>query len=186
MLDLQLRAVAFGAAVLVDGAGGAVDLRLCEDLERRVVGVAGGRESGSGENGFEFACAYDRIDLGDVLLDLVAVSLDQATGDDEALGFASVGGLVLDHFEDGVDGLLLGRVDEAAGVDDEDFGVLGVGGDVAASLVEHAHHHFGVDQVLGAAEGDEADFRAGRERGGLNVKDVGRFDCRGRGHRLLF
>ena len=35
-------AVALGAGVLVDGAGGAVDLGLREDVEGRVVGVAGG------------------------------------------------------------------------------------------------------------------------------------------------
>jgi hypothetical protein len=40
---------------------------------------------------------------------------------------------VLDHLEDGVDGLLLGGVDEAAGVDDEDLGVFGVRGELGAA-----------------------------------------------------
>src|SRR6185437_15204860 len=39
VLDLELRRGFFGAAVLIDGAGGAVDLGLGEDLEGGVVGV---------------------------------------------------------------------------------------------------------------------------------------------------
>ena len=110
-----------GAGVLGDGAGGAVDQLLCagggemgdfgvglgladgvgvdggfggalgEDGEGRVGGVAGGGEAGGGEDGFELAGADDGVDLGDVFTDLVAVALDQATGDDEALGSSSVG-----------------------------------------------------------------------------------------------
>ena len=172
--------------MLLDGTGGTIDLGLREDLERGVVGVAGRREPSGGEDSFEFTRAYDGIDLGNVLLDFVAVALDQAAGDDEALRLASVGSLVLHHLKDGIDGLLLGRIDEAARIDDKNLGVLGAGGNVAASLMQHPHHHFGVDQVLRAAKGDEAYFRSGRKRGGLNVRDVGRFDCRRGGHRLLF
>ena len=65
---------------------------------------------------------------------------------------------MLDHLEDGVDGLLLGGVDEAAGVDDEDLGVFGAGGELGAAAMEQAHHDLGVDEVLGAAERDEAYF----------------------------
>ena len=108
------------------------------------------------EDGFELAGAYDGVDFGDVLADFVAVALDEAAGYDEALGAASVGDLVLDHLEDGVDGFLLGGVDEAAGVDDEDVGVFGAGGELGSSAMEQAHHDLGVDEVLGAAERDEA------------------------------
>ena len=41
---------------------------------------------------------------------------------------AAPGGLVLRQLEDGVDRLLLGPVDEGAGVDDEDVGLGGVVG----------------------------------------------------------
>ena len=71
-----------------------------------------------------------------------------------------------DHLEDGVDGLLLGGVDEGAGVDDEDFGVFGVGGEARAGAVEQAHHDLGVDEVFGAAERNKAHGR-GRGRGGF-------------------
>jgi hypothetical protein len=126
MLVAELREpVAFGAGVLVDGAGVAVDLGGGEDGEG---GVGGGAvEAGGFEDGFEFAGADDGVDFGDVGADLVAVALDEAAGDDEALGAAAVGDLVLHHLEDGVDGLLLGGVDEGAGVDDEDVGVFGAG-----------------------------------------------------------
>jgi hypothetical protein len=63
---------------------------------------------------------------------------------------------MLDHFEDGVDGLLLGGVYETTGIYDEDVGVFGAGGELGAAAVEEAHHHFGVDEIFGAAEGDKA------------------------------
>jgi hypothetical protein len=39
-------------------------------------------------------------------------------------------------------------------------------------LLEQAHHDFGVDQILGAAEGDEAD---GRARSGKSLSGFGAF-----------
>jgi hypothetical protein len=103
--------------------------------------------AGGGEDGFEFAGADYGVDFGDVFLDFVAVALDEAAGDDEALGGA--GGFVLDHFEDGVDGLLLGGIDEGAGVDDEDFGVFEAVGEAGAGAVEQAHHDFESTRFLG-------------------------------------
>ena len=99
------------------------------------------------------------------------------------LGFAAVLLLVLDHLEDGVDGLLLGGVDEAAGVDDDDFGVFGVGGEFGSVVMEQAHHDLGVDEVFGAAERDEAYFGF-RGRGGL--ENCGLSSGFGGSHRVLF
>ena len=65
--------------------------------------------------------------------------------------FAAARGLVAGHFQNGVDGLLLGGVDEGAGVDDEDFGLFGMSGQARAGAVEQAHHHLGVNEVFGAA-----------------------------------
>ena len=112
-----------------------------EDVEGAGTG-AGRGEAGGGEDGFEFAGADDGVDFGDVALDLVAVALDQAAGDDEALGLAAVLGLMPDHLEDGVHGLLFGGVDKGAGVDDEDFGLAGVWGEIGSVVVEQAHHDF--------------------------------------------
>jgi hypothetical protein len=89
---------------------------------------------------------------------------------------------VLDHLEDGVDGLLLGGVDEAAGVDDDDLGVFGAGGQLGSVVVEQAHHDLRVDEVFGAAERDEAYLGAGFDRDfAAYIIENG-----GGSHRLLF
>ena len=89
---------------------------------------------------------------------------------------------MLDHLEDGVDGLLLGGVDEGAGVDDDDLGVFGSGGEFGSVVVEEAHHDLGVDEVFGAAEGDEAYLGARLGRSFLNHI----IESCGGSHRLLF
>ena len=134
--------------------------------------VAGGGEAGGGEDVFELAGADDGVDLGDVFLDFVAVAFDEAAGDDDLPSAAF--GLVRDHLEDGVYGLLLGGVDKGAGVDDDDLGVGGVGGELGAVVVEQAHHDLGVDEVFGAAERDEADLGAGDGGGGVRGLEVER------------
>ena len=165
--------------MLVDGAGGAADERLREDVEGGVVVcVAGASEARGGEDGFEFTGADYGVYFGDVLLDFVAVALDEAAGDDDTLGLSAVLLLVLDHLEDGVDGLLLGGVDEAAGVDDDDLGVFGSGREFGTVVMEQAHHDLGVDEVFGAAERDEAYLGAGGCSGLV-------FDCFRRSHSLL-
>ena len=107
------------------------------------------RDSGGLQNGFEFAGADYGIDFRNVLDDFVAVAFDEASGDDQLLRRA--GGFEARHFEDGVDGLLLGGVDEAAGVDDEDLGIFGACSQARAGAVQQPHHDFGVDEVFGAA-----------------------------------
>jgi hypothetical protein len=169
----------------MDGAGGTgCEGVLREDVEGGVVvRLTAGRKPGGGEDGFEFSGADYSVYFGDVLLDLVAVALDETAGDDDALGFSSVGAadFVLDHLEDSVDGLLLGGVDEAAGVDDDDLGVFGSGGEFGSVVMEEAHHDLGVDEVFGAAEGDEAYFGA-YQCGGF---DYFSFGCCRRSHSLL-
>ena len=127
-------------------------------------GAAGGAEleAGSFENGFQLAGADDGVDFRNVFLDFVAIALDKAAGDDELSGAAL--SFEAGHFEDGIDGFLLGGVNEGAGVDDEDFGVFRPCGEARAGSVKKAHHDLGVDEVFGAAEGDESHGR-GRGRG---------------------
>ena len=117
-----------------------------QDVEGR---DCGGRETGGFKDGFKLASAYYGIDFRDALLDFVAVALDEAAGDDKLFGRA--GGFVAGHFEDGVNRLLLGCVDEAAGVDDEDFGFFRVSGEAGAGVIEQAHHDLGIDEVFGTA-----------------------------------
>ena len=58
------------------------------------------------------------------LLDIAAIALHQAAGDNQLLRAADP--LVLRHFQDRVDGFLLGGIDETTGVDDQDFGLIGM------------------------------------------------------------
>src|SRR5665213_4620010 len=54
---------------------------------------------------FEFVRAYNRVDIGNVFLNVVAEALDQTAGDDQPLSLA--GSLILGHLKNGVDGFLL-------------------------------------------------------------------------------
>jgi hypothetical protein len=98
--------------------------------------MAARSEARGGEDRFEFAGADYGVYFGDVFLDFVAVSFDEAAGDDDAACLAAVLLLVLDHLQDGINGFLLGGIDEAAGVDDDDFGVFGVGRQLSAIMVK--------------------------------------------------
>ena len=72
---------------------------------------------------------------------------------------ARPGLLVLRHLQDGVDGFLLGGIDEAARIDDDDVGVGRVRRQLVARGGQLAHHDFGIDEVLGTAETDKSNFQ---------------------------
>ena len=95
------------------------------------------------------------------------MAFDEAAGDDEALGAAGL--LELGHFEDSVDGLLLGRVDKGAGVDHDDVRVFRVGGKLMPFGDEIAHHDFRVDEILGAAETNKTYFQSRFQFSSLSV-----------------
>ena len=118
-------------------------------------GRGGGVEACGFEDGFELSGSHDGVDFRDVFLDLVAIALDKAASDDEF--FCAAAGFVTRHLKDGRNGFLLSGVNEGTGVDDEDFGVFGAGGEACTCAVEEAHHDLGVNEVFGAAERDEAD-----------------------------
>jgi hypothetical protein len=88
-------------------------------------------------------------------------ALDEASGDDQATGFAA--GFVAGHFEDGIDGFLLGAGDEGAGIDDNDIGGIGVGSEFGSGLGEHTHHDLAIDEVFGATEAHESYLGRGRQ-----------------------
>ena len=88
----------------------------------------------------------------------------EAAGDDDAA--------VLGHrLADGVEALLLGRVEEAAGVDHHHVGAGVVGRQLVALGAQLGDDALGVDQRLRAAERDDADARRGL---GLGAADFGR------------
>jgi hypothetical protein len=108
--------------------------------------------------------AEDVIDLRDLPGKLGAVHLRQAAGDHEPL----VRPFVRRQLQHGVDRLLLGSIDEAAGIDDQEVGGGGtVGGDVPAGAQQRLER-LGIDDVLRAAERHEVVRRpAGRARPGV-------------------
>jgi len=91
------------------------------------------------------------VDTGDLLADTSAVELRHAAGDDQRLPRP----LVACEGVDGVDGLLLALLDEAAGVDDDRIRVARLDHRQKLAAHEQPLEVLAVDVVLGAAEGDE-------------------------------
>ena len=115
--------------------------------------------------------AEDGVGLGKRLGEVLAVALGQATDGDDGLraaGLLEVGGL-----EQGVDRVLLGGLDEAAGVDHDGVGVLGVGDEHEAVGLEAAGQLLGVDLVAGAAQGHHRHVEggAGDDAAGVSRSD---------------
>ena len=105
-----------------------------------------------------FAGAEHRVDLRNLRLQLVAIALAEAAGHDQPL--AGAGLLELRELENGVDRFLFRRIDERAGIDDEDVGFGRVRRQRVAALLREPHHHLGVDEVLRTAERDETDLHS--------------------------
>jgi hypothetical protein len=94
----------------------------------------------------------DAVDLRDQRLQLFAVSLRQAPGDDELLPAA------LDRrmFENRFGRFGLGGIDEGARVDDDrSVGAPRVGFQMPSGRTELGDHHLGIDEILGAAQAYE-------------------------------
>lgn len=127
-------------------------------------------------------CAKPAVNIGDFVSQIVFVAVGEAAGDEDF--FHATGFLFVHILQDGVDGLFFGGLNEAAGVDDDDIGIgvaLMGGGDVVA--VELTEEDFAVNEVFGAAEGDDADavvagFGFQRGLGDVYAKLRGRMRCR--------
>jgi hypothetical protein len=65
---------------------------------------------------------------------------------------------VLGHLEDGVDGLLLGAIDERARIDDEDVRIRRLWCHLVTSVASDAQHDLAIDKVLRATEGEKANL----------------------------
>ncbi len=109
-----------------------------------------------GKNFLDFAGADDGVYFRNLLADFAAVALGQASGDDQSLGAAEF--LVFGHFQNGVDGFLLRRLDEAARIDDKDVRLARTRRDFVSRARENTHHHLAIHEVFRASEADESDF----------------------------
>ena len=119
------------------------------------------------------------VGLGQRLGEVLAVALGQAADRDDGLGAATVacGGLQVGSLEQGVDGVLLGGLDEAAGVDHHRVGVLGVLDEDEATRLEPSGKLLGVDLVAGTAQGHDSDLQR-NDRAGVGWHLCG-------GHRIV-
>ena len=100
--------------------------------------------------------AHERVHFRHELGQFIAEPLRQAAGNDDGLA-ALVRIAQFDGFENRVHAFLLRRVNEGTGVDDDGVGLRGVIGDLDAALEQRAEHDFGVHQIFGAAERNQAD-----------------------------
>src|SRR5580692_2542396 len=108
------------------------------------------------KDALDFAGSYDGIDLRNLLENLVAKAFDETSGDDEFARRAKF--LVLGHFQNGVHGLFLRRLNEAARVDDKNLRLLRAGRKLVAFAHKHTHHHLAIHKVLRASQADESDL----------------------------
>ncbi len=87
------------------------------------------------------------IDLRHLLLNLVPIPLHQTPGNNQ---FPRTAGLfVPGHLQNRIDGFLLGRVDETACVNHDDFRIGRISRNLMPARGEHTHHDFRVDEVFG-------------------------------------
>src|SRR5262245_34670047 len=107
----------------------------------------------------DLAGAEHGVDLRDLLLQLVAITLGEAAGDDQPAARPVL--LVLRHLENRVDRLLLRAIDERARVHHQDVSLGRVGRELVAGLLRKAEHDFGDDEVRWTAERDQSNLHYG-------------------------
>ncbi len=108
------------------------------------------------ENFIDLRSADKRIDLGQLLHQVVAITFDQTTGDDDACGIAL--GFPASCFEDRVNRFLFCGFDEATRIHDDRVGLVRVIRYLVAGLGELAHHYLAIHEVLWASKADKSYF----------------------------
>ena len=96
-----------------------------------------------------FAGPENGVDFGDFLSQFVSVPLGEATSHDKTRAVTVL--FQLRHLQDGIDRLLLGFVDERAGVHDQYVGARRIVGQLVAGIAGHTQHHLAIDEVFRAA-----------------------------------
>jgi len=102
-------------------------------------------------------CSKKHVDFRQSFRQLGLMPLDHAAHSNYCL--AHTVGLIASRLEHRVDGFLLRRVDEAAGVDDDYIGFAELRRELAAVIRQLGQVSLGIDGILVAAERDEADFQ---------------------------
>src|ERR1019366_6565655 len=95
--------------------------------------------------------AHERVHFGHEPGQFLAKPLRETAGDDDSLA-APVRVAQFDGFEDRVHALLLRRINEGTGVDDDGVGVRSIICDFDAAVHQRTEHYFGVHEIFGAAK----------------------------------
>jgi len=103
----------------------------------------------------KLTCPHEKVDFWQFLLKIPAITLRKTARNDEPT--ARTFFFESSISENGIDRLLRRLLDEGTGVDDEESGLRGLGGQGISFLRKETQKNFGVDQVLRTAQGDETD-----------------------------
>ena len=120
----------------------------------------------------EGACALDLIeakegvDFGKLGGEIGGVTLREAPSDNKLLSGLGTMESTAVCLEDCTDALLLGGINEAARINQNHIGIVGLGGELIAVEFGIAEHDLGIDEIFGAAKADKADL-AGFGGGGM-------------------
>jgi len=111
------------------------------------------------DQALDFGRPKEEIHLGQRLDQLVLVPLHHTADADDGPCLPRL--FETPGFDEGVDGLLLCRIDEPAGIDEDDLGVVEIRGVFGAAIGEARYVALAVDGVLVAAERDDRDLHRG-------------------------
>ena len=112
-----------------------------------------------GINGLVGGAAYNGVHLRDLFLDLAAVALGKAAGNDDLQVRVLL--LVGAGFQNVFNGLGLGTLDKAAGVHKDDIGFGQISHGLVPGRQQDVHHHIQIHLILRAAKGNTRNFHKG-------------------------
>ena len=112
-----------------------------------------------GVNGLVGGTAYNGVHLGDLFLDLAAVALGKAAGNDDLQVRVLL--LISAGFQNVFNGFGLGALDKTAGVHKNDIGFGQIGHGLVPGRQQDVHHHIQIHLILRAAKGNTRNFHKG-------------------------
>ena len=113
----------------------------------------------NGINGLVGGTAYNGVHLGDLFLDLAAVALGKAAGNDDLQVRVLL--LVGAGFQNVFNGFGLGALDKAAGVHKDDIGFSQIGHGLVPGRQQDVHHHIQIHLIFRTAKGNTRNFHKG-------------------------
>ena len=112
-----------------------------------------------GVNGLVGGTAYNGVHLGDLFLDLAAVALCKAAGNDDLQVRVLL--LISAGFQNVFNGFGLGALDKAAGVHKDDISFGQIGHSLVPGRQQDVHHHIQIHLIFRAAKGNTRNFHKG-------------------------